>query len=221
MTLKKVFPRALRLRLGIRLALFTSLLTLTGASAQAFYETGESAEITRPGVYKIGVMPQIRLSDGSGMNVSGFFDSGIDEDKSVRVHLGAGETDFYTGGSFKWVPIPDYQNQPAIGGKAEVIYGRKSSDSVMSLRAQPIISKKFETDHGLLTPYGAIPLSVTTWRSNTDTQVNLVAGSEWSSPSLKNMEFGGELGINISKSFSYIAGYVTFLLDEKTGFKKR
>jgi hypothetical protein len=196
-------------------------ITLVCVSAHGFYETGESAEIAAPGVYKIGVMPQIRLSDGSGMNVTGFFDRGLDDDKSVRVQLGAGETDFYTGGSFKWVPIPDYKDQPAIGGKVEIIYGRKSSDSVMSFRIHPLISKKFDTDHGLFTPYASVPLGVTTWRSNTETQVNLVGGTEWAPGNMKNMEFGAELGLNGSKSFSYIAGYVTFLLDEKTGFKKR
>ena len=190
-------------------------------SAQAFFETGESAEITKPGYYKIGIMPQIRLSDGSGMNVTGFFDSGLAEDKSVRVSLGAGETDFYTGGSFKWVPIPDYENQPAIGGKVEAIYARKSSDSLVSFRFQPLASKKFDTEHGLFTPYAGLPISVTTWRSNTDTQVNLVGGTEFVTPKIKNMEFGAELGLNGTKSFSYISGYITFLLDEKTGFKKR
>ncbi len=194
---------------------------LLGSAAQAFFETGESAEITPTGFYKVGIMPQIRLSDGSGMNVGGFFDSGLTEDKSVRVTLGAGETDFYTGGSFKWVPVPDYKNQPAIGAKLEAIYARKSSDSLVSFRVQPLLSKKFDTDQGLFTPYAGFPISITTWRSNTDTQVNLVGGTEFSTPQYKNMEFGAELGINGNKSFTYISGYITVLLDEKTGYKKK
>jgi len=194
---------------------------LASTSAQAFFETGESAEITPAGFYKVGVMPQIRLSDGSGMNFTGFLDSALSEDKSIRVSLGAGETDFYTGGSFKWVPVPDYQNQPAIGAKLEAIYARKSSDSLVSFRVQPLLSKKFDTEDGLFTPYAGLPISITTWRSNTDTQLNVVAGTEYSTDRYKNMEFGAELGLNGNKSFSYISAYMTLLLDEKTGFKKK
>lgn len=188
--------------------------------AKAYFEVGESAEISKPGMFKVGVMPQIRLSGGSGMNFTGYFVAPVDEEKSYRLQAGGGDTDFYASGSFKWIPIPDYKNQPAIGGKVEAIFGREGGDSLVSLRVMPLISKKFEIHHGTLIPYGAVPLSYTTFRSTTESQINLVAGAEFITPQAQNMEFGGELGLNGNKSFSYISGYVTLFLDEKTGVKR-
>lgn len=98
--------------------LISALLFFSSQNSHAFYETGESGEIAKEGTYKIGLMPQLRLSDGSGMNFTGFFDRALNDESSLRIHAGLGETDFYMGGSYKWIPIPDYKNQPAIGGKS-------------------------------------------------------------------------------------------------------
>lgn len=197
------------------------LCLLLTTPAQAFFETAETGEISRVGTYKLGAMPQIRLSEGSGMNFTGFFDTPLREDQSLRILLGLGETDFYTGGSFKWIPIPDYLNQPALGFKIEALYGRKSSDSLVSFRFHPIVSKRFSTDHGVFTPYGSLPVGVSSYRSSTDSQINLVIGSEYTNLELHNIDFGAEIGMNALKSFSYISGYVTFLMDEKVGFKTK
>lgn len=196
------------------------ITALVGQVAFAFFETAESGEISQVGQYKIGIIPQARLSDGSGMNLTGFIDSALNDESSVRFQLGTGETDFYTGGSFKWIPIPDYRKQPALGAKVEAIYGRESSDSFASFRFHPLVSKKYEIDYGWITPYASLPISFTTYKNNTDTQFNIVLGSEYKNTDYQNWEFGGELGLNGNKSFTYISVWATVFLDDDKGFKK-
>jgi hypothetical protein len=211
----------MKLRLFKDCLIFVSCLFLANHSAWAYFETAESGEISKLGHYKIGLIPQIRLSEGSGMNFTGFFDSAINDESSVRFLLGSGETDFVTGGSFKWIPIPDYQQQPAIGGKLEVLYGRESSDSFVSFRFHPLISKKYDIDYGTLTAFGSVPISFTTFKNNTETQFNVVLGTEFRNPDYENWEFGSELGLNGNKSFTYISVWATVFLDEEKGFQKR
>lgn len=205
----------------IFLAFVLVLSQLFSFAAQAYMEVGESAEIQPQGKFKAGFIPQFKLSDGSGMNFSGFFDSGLSEATSFRLHLGGGDLDFFGGGSFKWVPIPDYDKQPAIGGKVEAIYGREGSESLATFRVMPLISKKFSTDHGEFVPYGAFPISLTTYKGSSDTQLHLVGGTEWRHPNTPNMEFGAELGLNANKSFSYLSFLVTLLMDDSVKVRGR
>lgn len=202
------------------LSVLTLILTLNASRSYAYYETAESAEVIKRNTYRAGLMPQIRLSEGSGMNFTGYIDTGMTEATSLRLLLGGGETDMYTGGSFKWIPIPDYEKQPAIGGKLEVLYARKSSDSAVSLRIHPMISKKFDTEQGLFVPYAAIPFGTYTYQSTTETPVSFVAGTEFITPEVENMQFGVEMGLNANKSFSYISAFATLLLDENFHSKK-
>lgn len=202
-------------------ALTTALILTVSWSAQAYFETAESGEIQKKGDYRAGLIPQVRLSDGSGMNFTGFLDSALNESSSLRLLIGGGQTDFYTGGSYKWIPIPDYDKQPAIGAKLEVIYARLSADSAVSLRLHPMASKRFEIDQGTLIPYIAVPFGTYTYQNTTEVPVNLVTGTEFMSPETDNMQFGVELGLNANKSFSYISAFATLLLDDTSGHKRR
>lgn len=187
---------------------------LLSLPALAYQTVGESGELTAEGKYKIGVEPQIRLSDGSGVNISGFFDSRLTDSSSGRVHIGLGETDFYTGVSYKWIPIPDFEGQPAIGGKASIIYGRDSSENILSYRLEPLASKKFDTEQGLFTPYVSLPFMITTYKSETKNSMQLALGTEYSHPDEDRYHFGAELGINLKDSFAYVSGFVTMYIDE-------
>ncbi|MEZ0391560.1 MAG: hypothetical protein ACAH59_05055 [Pseudobdellovibrionaceae bacterium] len=195
---------------------FPLLFTLTMAASQAwgFMTTQESNDITPKGQFKLGFEPQMRLSDGGGANFSGFFDLPVNEEMSARANLGSGETDFHAGGSFKWVPIPDYGNQPSLGGKVSLIHWRESSDSFMTLRLEPIVSKKFESQNGTFIPYGALPVMFNSGNDNNKTGIQVVAGSEYRHPHADNMTFGAELGLTAKDSFSYISGYVTIYLED-------
>lgn len=207
----------------MKLILSLAVLIVCGLSlpTKAYFTTGESGEIQSKGIHKVGFLPQLRISNGSGMNLTGFFDSALNESSSVRVHLGTGETDFYTGISYKWIPIPDYEKQPALGFKFEGIYGREASENITALRVHPLISKVMATDVGTFVPYGSLPVSLVNTKSSSDTAVQIVVGTEYSTSDYPNLGFGGEFGLNGSKAFSYIAGFITYQFEDSKGLQFR
>ena len=165
------------------------LISLIPLHSNAFFSTGESGEITPKGTYRVGVEPQFKLSEGSGTNFTAFFDSALNDESSWRAHLGIGDTDFYAGGSYKWIPYPNFGSQPAMGLKFEAVYGRKASDSIIALRVHPLISKKFETDIGHFSPYASIPVGLVNYQSSNTFQLSLVAGSEYRTTNLPKWGF--------------------------------
>lgn len=200
------------------LILFSLLISLP---ASALLEVAESNEILPVGHYRLGGLLQLKTSSGGGANVSGFFDYPINEEMGARALFGTGDTDFYAGGSFKWVPYPDFDEQPAVGGKVEGIIGRKGDDSLTHIRIAPIVSKRFTTSHGDFVPYGSIPVGINNFRSTTDTSVFIVGGTEYYHPEMNRWSFGGELGFNATKAFSYVSAYVTYSFDELPKFQRR
>lgn len=191
-----------------------TLTLITGANAFAFMELGESGDVGGQGAYRVGLMPQVRTSDGSGANITGFFDAGLNDETSARAWLGSGDTDLLIGGTVKWIPIPDYNNQPAIGGRVGAFFFRQSSDSFSVFRFDPMISKKFETDIGQLTPYAAVPIMFVNHNSSSNTELQLTVGSEYVHPDVKKIRFGAELGFDMHDSFSYVAAYLSIALDD-------
>lgn len=203
MTSRFVFPIAL---------VATALLNF---SAQAFMTVQESNEITPAGKYKLGVEPQFRTTNGSGFNFGGFFDMPINDESSFRANVGTGETDFVAGTSFKWVPFPDYENQPAIGGKIGAFYWREASENYLTFRVEPLVSKKFATANGTFIPYAALPVMFNTGRDLNKTTLQVAFGSEYQNAEADNMTFGLEAGLDAKDSFSYVSGYVTIYLDDQ------
>ncbi len=189
------------------------LLLAASSSAQAFLTVQESNEITPAGQYKLGVEPQLLTSNGNGFNFSGFFDAPLNDEVSARATAGTGDTDFVLGGSVKWVPVPDYRNQPAVGFKSGVNYWRKGSDSFFTVRLAPIISKKLMSDIGSFIPYASLPFNINSGKDNNGTGIQVAIGSEYLHSRADNMTFGAELGFNAKDSFSYISGYVTIYMD--------
>jgi len=192
---------------------FIALLLIT-MPAQAIMTVQESAEITPQGNYKIGIEPQVITSTGGGFNTTGFFDAPINEQASYRIHLGTGDTDVYAGGSVKWVPFPDFDSQPAVGGKLSMILGNQNDLSLFVVRAEPIVSKKMETIIGLFIPYAALPINFVKIDGHSETGIQLAGGTEFIYNELENVTFGVELGLDVKDSFSYISGFATIYLDE-------
>jgi hypothetical protein len=190
-------------------------------SALAFYTTGESAELVKPNTYHLGIEPQVRISEGTGFNFNGFLDAPFGPEASIRATLGFGQTELFTTIAYKWVPIPDYDRQPAIGGKLEAIYARTAGNSLSALKIHPLISKKFETSFGTLVPYGSIPLALISSGNTSDTSLQLVGGAELYHNDYKQWIFSAELGVNMNKAFSYISGTLTYVMDDQDFDKKK
>jgi hypothetical protein len=197
----------------LQFLLGTLLTTFMSAQALAFLAISESGEITPPGTFRIGVEPQLRISDGSGGNVGFFVDSAVNDEWSWRGQLGTGDTDFWGSASAKWIPIPDLDSQPAIGLRPEVAFGRDESESFTVFRLAPMISKKLDTEIGVITPYIAVPIGIFAWQGKSDTISQFVVGSEGKFEEMPTLLFTAELGMNMSKTFSYIAGSISFFFD--------
>lgn len=194
----------------IGLAVF---IILSMKTAYAYVEVGESLEIVEENNYNFGALLQMRLSDGGGTNLTAFGDGRINEETGWRGFLGGGDLDFYGGGSMKWVPIPDYMDQPSLGGKVEVNFGRNNGDSLFAVRVVPMASKKTNWLDHRWAPYAGLPLGVSSFKGKSEFSANLAAGAEVKIDQLPDLQFVGELGIGLTNSFSYLSIGVTYLLD--------
>jgi hypothetical protein len=204
------FTKELSMKSGILTLLFFSL----SWQAQAFMTVQESNEVTPAGKFKVGLEPQLRTSNGSGGNFTGFFDAPINEELSTRAVLGTGDMDFVAGGSLKWVPVPDYGNQPSLGGKFGAYYTREANENLWFFRVEPILSKKLPSEIGTFIPYASVPLIFNNSTESNETGIQLAVGSEYWNHVADNMTFGAEVGFDVKDSFSYISGYVTIFLDD-------
>lgn len=197
------------------------LLSFFGFSAQAYLTLGESAELVRKGELRVGALAQFNTGNGSGANVAATLDSAISDSSSTRFYMGLGDTDFFVGGAAKWIPIPDYEKQPAMGVRLGAIYGREGSENLITVRADPMLSKKWETERGLFIPYAAVPIMVTSYKSSSTTAMQFTVGTEYQTTDLPDYQFGGEFAMNAKDSFSYIAFYATMNMDSVKGLKRR
>ena len=193
-----------------------AVINFRATPASAYFATLDTGDLVKPQKYRLSLSPQIIFNKYDGANITSRFDTGINEDSSVRAILGVGKVDFQIGGFYKYVPYPDTAQQPAIGGMAGLIIARVNGGSEVSLRFHPLISKRLNTKIGDVVPYGTIPLGITTRSEETFVPVQLAGGAEWKPENLLNFSFQAEIGLNISRSFSYIAAAAVFDFDEDT-----
>ncbi len=199
-------------------SLFVLLLSLWTTQALAFFTTMETAEVVPEGTYRLGLEPQIVFTP-SGFNLLGYFDAPVAEDRSIRVQLGVGETDFQTSFFYKWVPFPDYGNQPAIGFRSGALYARDGDNTYLGIQLQPIVSKKYDTDFGVFTPYASLPVGLITTKNKTTYPVQLAIGTEYDSNQLEKLFFAGEIGFDVKDASSYISASVILWIDDREGIQ--
>ncbi len=197
-------------------ALFLTLLcpfVIFPDQSAAYFSTMDTGDITAAGRYRIIAEPQVIMDKYDGFNMTGRFSTGLSDDASVEALVGAGEVDFQLGGFYKWVPFPDVEGQPAIGGKAGIIFARVEGETEFSLRFHPLVSKKFETEVGDITPYVSLPLGITNRDDTTFVPVQLAGGAEWKTLSSEILRFMVEFGFNISKAFPYVSAGLVYEFD--------
>jgi hypothetical protein len=191
------------------------------SSAYAYYDVLDTGKIIPTGKYRAIVGPQfITSGENDGSNVSGKFDAGIGESTTIRGSVGFGQDElFYTGLFLKYVPFPDFENQPALGLIGGFNFARESVDheqqEVLSLRFAPLASKDFDTDIGVVTPYASLPISIAFQDGHTIYPVQLVGGAEFKPFSWENVSFMGEMGLKLNKAFSYVSLSVVFEFEDE------
>lgn len=194
-------------------------LLLVATSAQAYYSTMDTAELLEAGQYKITAESQFATSGDEGVNLVARFDSYFTEDSNLKALVGVGTTDFQIGGFFKWIPIPDYENQPAMGVIMGVNYARAEDTNDLSIRFHPLVSKKFETNFGAIVPYGAIPFGIRSRDGDNELPIQVEVGSELQLNQIQKFRFLVEVGFDVTKAFSYISFGASMNFDGETGLE--
>ncbi len=133
--------------------------------ATALTPFADSGKLLRPGKNEFSAHTQIISQKEEGTDFNFFMQ--MDEsflkrrDLNIRYFAGIGESGFLTGSFLKWVPFPDYQYQPAIGGGIGLSYNLLNTRThYFSLHLRPLISKEFGTAVGKFIPYLAFPGSI-------------------------------------------------------------
>lgn len=209
------------------LLVFTSLLS---TPAWAYLSTIDTGDLVPEGKYQAIIEGQFVTDPDSGANFIGRVDGSIDDETGWRGLLGFGDTDFEVGGFIKWIPIPDFEDQPALGALAGVTYARESSDSELAARIHPLISKRFGLELGDITPYASLPFGLHSRgkkridddgdvQDKTFMTLQLAAGVKFRPSSLENWSFGGELGFSLSEANTYFSLFAALNIDPDEGVK--
>lgn len=175
------------------------LLIQSAAAYQSLLSTGD---MVQPEKFQLlGYIENIFDDlDGFNANVRGTY--GITDELQGDLELGAGEFDVMLGAFLKWVPIPDYEKQPAIGVRAGLSYFDTDRYSQTSITAMPFVSKGVESPQGRFTPYIGFPLAINSNSNDTFFSSRIAFGTEWTHPEQKQIHVVGELGLELSKSFN-------------------
>jgi len=187
--------------------LLASLITLLSVHAQAYMNLLTTGELTPTNHWAtMGYLEGVfNKYDGVNINARGSY--GISDELQVDAELGTGKFNAVMGAFAKWVPIPDVDNQPAIGLRAGIGFVDADKTNETSVNATPFISKGFQTEQGRFTPYGGVMLAVNSNDADTFFASRLILGTEWKSPleDWKDVRVLAELGFELSKSFSSLA----------------
>lgn len=185
------------------------------APAQAYFSTIDTGELVAPKAYRVTLEPQFILNKIDGANAIGRFATGLNEESSAELVLGVGEVDFQAGGFYKLIPFPDTEGQPAIGGKVGFLLGEVANRTEYNLRFHPLVSKTLETEVGHIIPYASLPFGIRFNDDDTTLPLQAVGGLEYKVQGHENLRLMSEVGINVSKAFSYISFAVAYNFDEE------
>lgn len=202
---------------------FLTLGVTLSQNSQAYYSVMDTGDIISTGKYRVVAGPEFILTGQDGVNFSARVDAGVSDSSNIRALVGGGEVDFYAGLFYKYIPIPDYENQPAIGIMGGLTYSRievrnKTMDAT-TVQIQPIVSKKYDIDYGTITPYGSIPIGARFVDGDVEFPVHLALGTEYKPEGFNTVSFITEFGLKMNKSFSYINLGVIFEFDDTEGIK--
>jgi hypothetical protein len=150
----------------------------------------------------------------------------VTDSVNSRFEIGSGVSDFWAAASAKWVPYPDYQNQPAMGVRGKLIYMRDADTNFYDTQISPVISKRYVTDKGTFIPYAGLPITYIFEKSTSNFTISkLCFGTEWVSNSA--FQAGAELALDLyngGSAYTYTAStlslFFNFQFDERIGFKK-
>lgn len=184
--------------------------------SQAYLGLLTDGDILPADKFRTGAELQGVLNENDGINIAGHFDMGLNESTELLLEAGTGAQDFFGTLQFKYVPFPDYENQPAIGFIFGTTMTSESGNSDTLLNVKAFASKEFETDIGQMTPYGGLAVNLALTDNNDQDPLQLILGNKYKHPDWESMYLFAELGIDVSDAFNYIAVYLTYEFDRGT-----
>ncbi len=184
-------------------------LLMAAVPASAYYSVLDTGEILPSGLYKLTGNMQV-LTENSKLNLGVRGDMGISDEFGLRVIGGFGEMDTFLGAMFKWMPIPDVDKQPAMGFGIGLIYGNDDDMTDVTIRFEPLISKTFEYQGTVFTPYGAVPLGLRMRDHDNDSldsdkaTLQMVGGVQVQVEKWKSLQFIGEIGVDLTEAPGFL-----------------
>ena len=170
----------------------------------------DTGELVKKGEYRALGEGQILFDEPKGFNLNGRFATGFDDESEIQFEAGVGSVDYYLGAFYKWIPFPDTDEQPAIGGRAGVTFADFNDNSVYGFNVTPMISKRFGTGIGDFTPYSGVEMGLQKNVNDTFFSMQAVLGVEWSPNEwdfrdIKDFNFLVEYGFEIDDAFNYLS----------------
>jgi hypothetical protein len=192
-------------------ALTLFLLGLMLPCAASATSVGRYTEYLPAGDLALGIEPEVVLTTSSGAGAEIRYAQGITDLNNFHVVLGTGSGSraFRVGGALTFDFFPDMDGQPGIGIATQGLYVRKDTRGRFELNAVPYIGKTFESKGGDVKPYFGMPVGFAFADSRYDTNLQAAIGTIFKASS--HLHYGVELGIDVSKSYSYISAAVTYI----------
>ena len=196
-----------------------SLLKIIFLASQASAYLGllTDGQILEPGVQGIGAESQFVFNKNDGINFAGHYETGLSDSLEFLADAGLGATDFFLGGNLKFVPYPDYEDQPAIGFVFGGTYANEEDDGYVTIQFKTFISKQYRFDYGDISPYAALSYGVTmTNEDDAEDPFHFIIGAKYKHFEWKDIFLYGELGTSLDEAFNYISFKLVFLFDSKS-----
>ena len=178
---------------------------LLSSRVYAFYTVQDTGHLIKPNQLAFGTSLQwITHGPTRGVNLLGHLDVGFNDSSNFRIEAGGGTTDAVLGAYYKWVPFPDFGQQPAVGFTFGAQYSHYLGASEVAARFIPLASKRFaiKTDSasGAVTPYVALPLALATYNNTTEVPVQIALGAKYHDDRFKTCDFLAELDFDVNQA---------------------
>lgn len=187
-----------------------AILFFVASPAGAYFSVMDTGRLLDKGEYKVLGEGQVLTDAPKGFNLNGRFSMGFDEDSELQGEVGFGSVDFNLGAFWKWMPVPDTDDQPAVGARMGFTFANVNDQSTYGLNLTPLVSKTFDTSHGDFTPYAGLPIGLQKNANDTFLSMQAAIGLEWTPdkwnlPELYGFRFLAEFGFEIDDAFGYFS----------------
>lgn len=201
---------------AMKMYLFVCLIQFVFQSTSwAYFSFLDNGEVLPEGTYNAqAALQNVTSKDSSGVNLIAQLDTNAGKNGNFRLQLGSGATDYFGGFFYKWSPIPDVDNQPALGVVLGTIVAKENDESLVAVPIKGFITKNFQFSFANLSPYLALSTSLLVTNDEADNPSHFIIGTEWfpteNEPYSVFIEFGG----NVSDAFNYIAASFSYKFSE-------